>query len=90
MEAPPTSHQAYAGSSRILGGGKHPFPFAQNTYSRRSQRHVKPRVLGDQDKKSKTTKKLVEPVQPKDHPPKVIPPSSSSFEEYVSQYKILI
>jgi hypothetical protein len=38
VEAPPTSQQADARSSRILGGGKHPFPFAQKTYSRRSQR----------------------------------------------------
>jgi hypothetical protein len=33
---------------------------------------------------------LAEPVQPKDHPPKVISPSSSSSEEDVSQYKIVM
>jgi hypothetical protein len=89
VEAPPTSQQEDAGSSCILGGGKHPFPFAQKTYSRRTQRQVKPRVLGE-DKKPETTEELVEPVQPKDHSPKVIPPSSSSSEDNVSQYKIVM
>jgi hypothetical protein len=28
VEAPPTSQQEYARSSRILGGGKHPFHFS--------------------------------------------------------------
>jgi hypothetical protein len=89
VEAPPTSQQENEGSSRILGGGKHPFPFAQKTYSRRTQRQVKSRVLGE-DKKPETTKELVEPVQPKDHSPKVILPNSSSSQDNVSQYKIVM
>ena len=77
VEAPPTRHQVVSGSSCILGGGKHPFPFAQKTYSRMSQRKVKPRVL-EEDKTSKTIEKLTDPVHPKDHLPKVIYPISSS------------
>jgi hypothetical protein len=45
--------------------------------------------LGE-DKKPETTEELVEPVQPKYHSPKVIPPSSSSSEDNVSQYKIVM
>jgi hypothetical protein len=55
------------GLSRILGRGKHPFPFAHKTYSRRSQRQIKPRILGE-DKTYDIIEKLVELVQPKDHP----------------------
>jgi hypothetical protein len=77
VEAPPTSQQGNEKSSYILGGGKHHFPFAQKTYSRMSQRKVKPRVLGE-DKTSKTIEKLTDPVHPKDHLPKVIYPISSS------------
>jgi hypothetical protein len=57
VEATPTSQQADEGSSHILGGGKHPFPFAQKTYSRRTKRLVKPRVLKE-DKKPETTENL--------------------------------
>jgi hypothetical protein len=50
VEAHSTSQQEDARSSYLLGGDKHPFPFSQKTHSRRSQRQVKPRVLGE-DKK---------------------------------------
>jgi hypothetical protein len=86
VESPPTSQQENEGSSHILGGGKHPFPFSQKAYSRKTERHVKPRVLGE-DKKPETTEELVETVQPKYHSPKVIPPSSSSSQDNVSQNK---
>jgi hypothetical protein len=45
--------------------------------------------LGE-DKKPKRTEKLAEPVQPKYHSPKFIPPSSISSKEYVSQYIIVM
>jgi hypothetical protein len=64
LEYSPTRQQVDPRSSRILGGSKHLFPFAQKNYSIRSQRQVKPRVLRE-DKKSETTEKVAEPIQPK-------------------------
>jgi len=61
VDTTPTSLQANKGSSHILGGGKHPFPYSQKTYSRRTQRLVKPRVLKE-DKNLKTTEELVDHI----------------------------
>jgi hypothetical protein len=44
VKATSSSQQTDAGSSHILGGGKHPFPFAQKTYSKRAKRLAEPRV----------------------------------------------
>ena len=54
VEATPTILQADKGSSHILGGGKHMFPYAQKTYSKRTKRLEKPRVLKE-DKELETT-----------------------------------
>lgn len=50
-------------SSHILGGGKHPFHFAQKNYSKRDKRLTKSRVLvEDQQIKNKTIE-IEDPVQ---------------------------
>jgi hypothetical protein len=54
VEATLTSLQVDKGSSHILGGGKHPFPYAQKTYYRRTKRLEKPRLLKE-DKEHETT-----------------------------------
>jgi hypothetical protein len=89
VEATPTSLEIDRGSSHILGGGKHPFPYSQKNCSKRTKRLAKPRVLKE-DQECETTEKFVDLVQPKDISPKIIPPSSSSSEDDASRYKILM
>jgi hypothetical protein len=89
MEDTPNILQEDEGYSHILGGGKDSFPYAQNTYSKRTKRLEKPRVLKE-DQELETTEEFVDHVQPKYHSPKIIPPISISFEADASRYKILI
>jgi hypothetical protein len=89
MKPTPTNLQADEGSSHILGGGKHPFPYAQKTYSKKTKSLAKPRVLKE-DQEPEITEEFVDHVQPKDYSTKIIPPISISFEDDASRYKILI
>jgi hypothetical protein len=89
MEATPTSLQEDKGSSNILGGGKHPFPYAQKTYSKSTKRLANPRVLKE-DQEPETAEKIVDHVQPKDLSLEIIHPISSSSEDDASRYKILM
>jgi hypothetical protein len=58
VEDTPISLQADEGSSNILGGGKHLFPYAHNTYSKRTKRLEKPRVLKE-DQEPETIEEFV-------------------------------
>jgi hypothetical protein len=89
MKATPTSQQVDEGFSHILGGGKHMFPFAQNTYSKRTKTLAKPKVFME-DQQPETIGEFVDLVHPKEHTPYIIPPSSSSTEDDASTYKILV
>jgi len=89
MEGTPTILQADEGPSHILGGGKHMYPYAQKTYSKRTKRLEKPRVLKE-ERETETPEEFVDLVQPKYHSPKIIPPRSISLEDDASRYKILI
>jgi hypothetical protein len=89
VEATPTSLQTGEGSSHALGGGRHPFPHAQKVYIKKSKRLAEPMMLNE-IQEPETVEVHANPVQPKEPIPKIVPPSSSSFEDDVDRYKILI
>lgn len=89
IKATSSIQQADAGFSRILGQGKHPFPFAQKNYSKRAKRLVEPRVFME-DQQPKTTMEFEDLVQPEEPIPEVTPHASSSSEDNVAKYRILI
>jgi hypothetical protein len=62
VKATSTSQQTDAGSSHILGGGKHPFPFSQKTYSKRAKRLAEPRVSVEDQQPVKKTIEFEDPV----------------------------
>jgi len=89
VKAPPTSQQADVGSSHILGGGKHHFPFSHKTYSRRTKRLAKPRVFMEYQQ-PETTKAFEDLTQCKEPIPEITPHASRSSEDNISKYIILI
>jgi hypothetical protein len=66
VKARSSSQQTDVGSSHILGGGKHPFPFAQKTYSKRAKRLAELRVSVEDQQPVKTKKECEYPVHIKE------------------------
>jgi hypothetical protein len=89
VETTPTSLQTGEGSSHALGGGRHHFPHAQKVYMRKSKMLAKPMMMNE-IQEPETTEVHTNPIQPKEPITKVVPPSSSSFEDDVDRYKTLI
>jgi hypothetical protein len=61
----PSIQKIDVGASRILVGGKHMFPFAHKTYSKRTKGLAKPRVFME-DQQPQKTKEFEDHVQPKE------------------------
>jgi hypothetical protein len=89
VEATQTNLKIGEGSSHALGGGRPPFPHAQNVYIRKSKWLAQP-MMFNEIQELETVEVHASPIQPKEPIKKIVPPSSSSFEDDVDRYKFLI
>jgi hypothetical protein len=77
------------GYSDAVGGGRHNFPHVQKFYIRKSRRLAEPTILNEIEK-PETVEVPENLVQVKEPIPKKFPPNSSSSEDDVDRYKIMV
>jgi hypothetical protein len=73
----------------VLGGSRHPFPHAWKTYIGKSKRLEEP-LISNEIQEPETIETPANPIQAQELAPKTIPPSSSSYDDDVDRYKILV